>query len=115
MKKIYVIPRPGRTVRFPAGHARAGDVIPPEGATVPESSFFVRFINRGDLVRDVVATMKPTAAPTPSAPSAPTAAPVDFAKMKKAELVELVESFGVDPSGLKKSELVELLETSKEG
>lgn len=51
MKTIRAVPAAGRTVRFPAAHERAGEVIPVEGADLDESSSHVaRQILRGDLI-----------------------------------------------------------------
>lgn len=58
---IRVAPVDGRLVRYPAGHVKAGQVIP-EGARVRLDSYIARRLACGDLTE-----FKDATAPTPKA------------------------------------------------
>lgn len=45
--QIYIKPRPGMTIPLPD----SGDPIGTEGASVPNNSFYRRFIHRGEAVK----------------------------------------------------------------
>ena len=121
---MHVEPKPGRTVRFPVGHEKHGEKIPPasetpgkKGSKVPISAYYIRALNCGDL-RKVRTSRKSSAqvtTPRPelSGPSSPDW-PESFDGMKKDELVELAEAFGVEHKGLKKDELLDALEEARE-
>tara|TARA_Y100001973_G_scaffold92562_1_gene142463 strand:- start:504 stop:761 length:258 start_codon:yes stop_codon:yes gene_type:complete len=80
-------------------------MIPPNGATVENSSFFARFVNRGDLL--LVLTNEPDPTPAPVA-SAPASAPVT--NYTKAQLLKKAKKAGLKASSkMTKTELLALL------